>query len=63
MNEIAVFSVPPLFVIEFLHRVMDTFEDYFQDCTESVIKENHVIVYEVRRHLVAMWITAAPSEG
>ena len=40
--------VPPLFVIEFLHRVMDTFEDYFNECTESTIKENYVIVYEVR---------------
>ena len=42
-----IFSVPPLFVIEFLHRVMDTFEDYFNDCNESTIKENYVIVYEV----------------
>lgn len=35
----------PLFVIEFLHRVVDTFDDYFQECTESVIKENYVLVY------------------
>lgn len=42
------FPVPPLFVIEFLHRVMDIFEDYFSECTESTIKENYVIVYEVR---------------
>ena len=41
------FKVPPLFVTEFLHRVMDTFEDYFNECTESAIKENYVIVYEV----------------
>lgn len=40
-------EVPPLFVIEFLHRVMDTFEDYFNDCNESTIKENYVIVYEL----------------
>ncbi|CAG0900563.1 unnamed protein product [Cyprideis torosa] len=40
-------EVPPLFVIEFLHRVIDTFEDYFSDCTESVIKEHYVIVYEL----------------
>lgn len=26
---------------------MDTFEDYFQECTESVIKENYVVVYEL----------------
>ena len=40
--------VPPLFVIEFLHRVVDTFDDYFSECTESIIKENYVVVYEVR---------------
>lgn len=42
------FAVPPLFVIEFLHRVVDTFEDYFSECTESIIKEHYVVVYEVR---------------
>ena len=41
------FLAPPLFVIEFLHRVVDIIEDYFQDCSESIIKENYVIVYEV----------------
>lgn len=40
-------EVPPLFVIEFLHRIVDTFQDYFSDCTESIIKENYVVVYEV----------------
>jgi AP-3 complex subunit mu len=38
---------PPLFVIEFLHRVVDTIADYFSECTESVIKENYVVVYEL----------------
>lgn len=38
---------PPLFVIEFLHRVVDTFDDYFTECTESTIKENYVVVYEL----------------
>ena len=33
----------PLFVIEFLHRVVDTFKDYFGDCTESLIKEHYVV--------------------
>jgi len=41
------FSVPPLFVLEFLHRVWDIFEDYFGDCNESTLKENYVIVFEV----------------
>ena len=40
-------SVPPLFVIEFLHRVVDIFADYFSECTEQRIKDNYVIVYEV----------------
>ncbi|TRY63168.1 hypothetical protein TCAL_10820 [Tigriopus californicus] len=40
-------EVPPLFVIEFLHRVVDTFRDYFNDCSETIIKENYVVVYEL----------------
>ncbi|CAD5111332.1 DgyrCDS646 [Dimorphilus gyrociliatus] len=40
-------EVPPLFVIEFLHRVVDTFSDYFTECTEATIKDNYVIVYEL----------------
>ena len=40
-------EVPPLFVIEFLHRVADTFEDYFTDTSESTIKDNYVVVYEL----------------
>lgn len=47
INNIPMFSVPPLFVVEFLHRVVDTFEDYFSECTESIIKEHYVVVYEV----------------
>ena len=31
-------EVPPLFVVEFLHRVVETFEDYFGECSESAIK-------------------------
>ncbi len=51
------FAVPPLFVIEFLHRVMDIFEDYFTDCNESIIKENYVVVYEVSYSWVKLsWI-------
>lgn len=41
---------PPLFVIEFLHRIIDVFEDYFGECTESSLKDNYVIVYEVKRN-------------
>jgi hypothetical protein len=35
-------------VIEFLHRIMDVFEDYFGECTETSLKDNFVIVYEVK---------------
>lgn len=42
------FPVAPLFVVEFLHRVVDTFDDYFSECTESIIKEHYVVVYEVK---------------
>lgn len=40
-------EVPPLFVVEFLHRVVDTLNDYFGDCSESIVKENCVVVYEL----------------
>lgn len=37
----------PLFVIEFLHRIVETFQDYFSECSESTIKANCVVVYEL----------------
>ncbi|CAF3023204.1 unnamed protein product [Rotaria sp. Silwood2] len=40
-------EIAPLFVIEFLHRIMDVFEDYFGECTETSLKDNYVIVYEL----------------
>ncbi|XP_061448862.1 AP-3 complex subunit mu-2 [Rhineura floridana] len=45
-------EVPPLFVIEFLHRVVDTFQDYFGVCSEVVIKDNVVVVYEVLEEML-----------
>ena len=41
------FLVPPLLVVEFLHRIMDIFTEYFSECTEQRIKEHYVTVYEV----------------
>lgn len=41
-------AVPPLFVIEFLHRIVDVFTEYFDDCSETKIKDNYVTVYEVQ---------------
>lgn len=40
-------EVPPLFVVEFLHRVVDTIEDYFNECSENIIKDNYVVIYEL----------------
>merc|ERR1719348_2677108 len=45
-------EVPLLFVIEFLHRVFDTLNDYFGDCTETIVKENSVVVYELLDELL-----------
>uniref|UniRef100_A0A8U7NI51 Adaptor related protein complex 3 subunit mu 2 n=1 Tax=Corvus moneduloides TaxID=1196302 RepID=A0A8U7NI51_CORMO len=45
-------EVPPLFVIEFLHRVVDTFQDYFGVCSEVIIKDNVVVVYEVLEEML-----------
>uniref|UniRef100_A0A914WDF8 MHD domain-containing protein n=1 Tax=Plectus sambesii TaxID=2011161 RepID=A0A914WDF8_9BILA len=40
-------EAPPLMVIEFLHRVVDTFKEYFDECSDSSIKDNYVIVFEL----------------
>ncbi|XP_074502545.1 AP-3 complex subunit mu-1 [Sebastes fasciatus] len=45
-------EVPPLFVIEFLHRVADTVQDYFGECSESVIMDNVVTVYELLEEML-----------
>ncbi|XP_069096940.1 AP-3 complex subunit mu-1 [Pleurodeles waltl] len=45
-------EVTPLFVIEFLHRVADTFQDYFGECSEALIKDNVVIVYELLEEML-----------
>eukprot|EP01095_Lingulamoeba_sp_RSL-Kostka_P003090 TRINITY_DN13_c0_g4_i1.p1 TRINITY_DN13_c0_g4~~TRINITY_DN13_c0_g4_i1.p1 ORF type:complete len:409 (-),score=121.55 TRINITY_DN13_c0_g4_i1:149-1375(-) len=40
-------DVPPLFVIEFLYRVVDLFKEYFKDVSEEGIKNNFVTVYQL----------------
>ncbi|XP_059928490.1 AP-3 complex subunit mu-1 isoform X1 [Gadus macrocephalus] len=45
-------EAPPLFVIEFLHRVVETFQDYFGECSETVIKDNVVTVYELLEEML-----------
>uniref|UniRef100_A0A8C5PWX3 AP-3 complex subunit mu-1 n=2 Tax=Leptobrachium leishanense TaxID=445787 RepID=A0A8C5PWX3_9ANUR len=45
-------EVTPLFVIEFLHRVADTFQDYFGECSETSLKDNVVVVYELLEEML-----------
>ncbi|KAL5251196.1 hypothetical protein ACHWQZ_G016788 [Mnemiopsis leidyi] len=45
-------EVQPLFVIEFMHRVMDTFTEYFDECTESAIKDNIIVVYQLLEEML-----------
>jgi len=45
-------EVAPLFVIEFLHRVVDTIIDYFHACSETVIKDQIVVVYELLEEML-----------
>lgn len=45
-------EVTPLFVIEFLHRVADTFQDYFGECSETCLKDNVVVVYELLEEML-----------
>ena len=33
--------------MEFLHRVVDTIDDYFNECSENIIKDNYVVIYEL----------------
>ncbi|EYC16718.1 hypothetical protein Y032_0032g2453 [Ancylostoma ceylanicum] len=40
-------EIPPLMVIEFLHRVVHTFSQYFDECSDTSIKENCVMVFEL----------------
>lgn len=40
-------ATDPLFIIEFLHRIVDVIQNYFGDCNENLIKEQLVTVYEL----------------
>ncbi|VDK50779.1 unnamed protein product [Cylicostephanus goldi] len=39
-------EIPPLMVIEFLHRVVYTFSQYFDECSDTSIKENCVMLLD-----------------
>lgn len=40
-------EISPLFVIEFLHRIVDIIVNYFNDCNENLFKEQLVTIYEL----------------
>ena len=42
----------PLGVIEFLHRMFDTFENYFGEVSESNIKDNFSTVYQLLEEMM-----------
>lgn len=45
-------EVAPLFCIEFLHRVFDTFTEYFTTVDESALKENFSTVYQLLEEMM-----------
>jgi AP-3 complex subunit mu len=46
--DVSVSQAPPLLVVEYLNRVVDTFQEYFGEVSEEIIKENFVTIYQVR---------------
>merc|ERR1712216_389110 len=40
-------EVPPLLVLEFLHRICDVLKDYLGEVREDVVKENFVLLYQL----------------
>lgn len=45
-------EVPPLFVISLLHRIVDTFVDYFGQASEKKLQQETVIVYQVLEEML-----------
>ena len=40
-------QVPPLLVLEFIHRIGDVLQDYLGEVREDVVKENFVLLYQL----------------
>jgi len=40
-------EVPPLLVLEFIHRICDVLKDYLGEVREDVVKENFVLLYQL----------------
>jgi len=49
---IATGETSPLVTIEFLHRVLDIFDEYFGDIEESTIKDNFSTVYQLLEEMM-----------
>lgn len=56
-------EVPPLFIMELLHRIGDTFVDYFGSCDEASIKDNFSLVYQLLEEMIdyGMPLTTEPN--
>ncbi|KCV71346.1 hypothetical protein H696_02294 [Fonticula alba] len=58
-------EVAPLFVTEFLHRVVDIFKDYFEGVRidEKVLRENFIVVHEILEEVMdnGLPLTTEPS--
>lgn len=49
-------------VIEYLHRLAEVIRDYCkEDLTEDVVRNNFVVIYQVRLSLAAVCILSAVS--
>ncbi|KAJ1560067.1 AP-3 complex subunit mu-1, partial [Cladochytrium tenue] len=45
-------EVSPLTIVEFLHKMVDLFEDYFGPMSEQVVKDNFATIYELLEEMV-----------
>ncbi|RHY49997.1 hypothetical protein DYB30_011040, partial [Aphanomyces astaci] len=52
VNKYKLREISPLFVIEFLHRVVAVFRDYFGSFEESAIKDNFSTVYQLLEEML-----------
>jgi hypothetical protein len=51
-HNILLFLVDPLLVFEMIHRIIDILVDYLGDVSEVSIRDNFVIVYQVREDVI-----------
>ncbi|KAI9334233.1 Mu homology domain-containing protein [Zopfochytrium polystomum] len=49
---IVVHEVEPLLIVQFLHQMVDMFEDYFGPLSEQVVKDNFSTIYELLEEML-----------